>query len=128
MQNADQPDIIDALLYTGRLEATDPKDFIYGIIGMAGMQARVMTVQEWVEKRQHEVFIPIDYSADLASILSVVTWVFLMKAGLGIIAKFKAFVIEHTGSQSTYGQSLPSWVIDWRLAASLFTGCGLQTL
>jgi hypothetical protein len=83
------------LLYISLLGVTDYRDFIYAIIGITGFPVRVMTVREWIEKRQNEVFIPIDYSADLISILYVVTWVTFMKAGLGALAKFKFFDNQH---------------------------------
>jgi hypothetical protein len=75
-------------------------------------------MQEWTIARQHEVFIPIDYSANLTSILCAVTWAALMKGGIAIIAKFKAFTTQDDDNACEH--PLPSWVIDWRLAARLF--------
>lgn len=60
-----------------------------------------------------EVFIPIDYDVDYHSLLLAVTWAILMKGGLAILAKFKIF-------SDGADDKLPSWVIDWRLAAGLF--------
>lgn len=62
--------------------------------------------------RQNGVFIPIDCSvcsADLISILSTVTWATLMKCGLAVLAKFKAFPADDDG---TCEQRLPSQVTD----------------
>lgn len=117
-QNRLQPDFIETLLSTGILSVTNPRDYIYGIIGMTGFPAKAMPLQEWMMARQQEVFIPIDYSADLTAILSTVTWAALMKGGLALLAKFKAFTPDHDG---TCEQPLPSWVIDWRLSARLFS-------
>ncbi|TGO54011.1 hypothetical protein BCON_0114g00220 [Botryotinia convoluta] len=107
------PDFIEALLDTGRLQATNPKDYIYGIIGMTGFPVKPMLLHEWKSARRWELFIPIDYSMDINALLSVITWVLLMKCGLAILAKFKAFDLNNDGG-------LPSWAIDWRLAAKLF--------
>jgi len=85
---------------------------------MTEFPAKAMTVQEWTIARQHEVFIPIDYSANLTSILCAVTWAALMKGGIAIIAKFKAFTTQDDDNACEH--PLPSWVIDWRLAARLF--------
>ncbi|KAH6684081.1 hypothetical protein B0J14DRAFT_572025 [Halenospora varia] len=63
---------------------------------------------------------PIDYSADLVIFLSIVAWAVLMKGGIGLIAKFKIFAEGDENSMSSYGRPLPSWVIDWRLAARRF--------
>ncbi len=113
-----KPDFIEALLYTGVLNVTNLLDYIYGIVGMTEFPAKAMTVQEWTVARQHEVFIPIDYSANLTSILSAVTWAALMKGSLGVIAKFKVFTIHDDNNACEH--PLPSWVIDWRLATRLF--------
>lgn len=117
-QNRHQPDFIEALLDTGVLKATNPLDYIYGIIGMTKFPAKAMTIQEWTTARQHEVFIPIDYSANQTSILCAVTWAALMKCGLAVLAKFKAFPSDD--DNNACGHPLPSWVIDWRLAGRLF--------
>jgi hypothetical protein len=113
-----KPNFIDALLDTGVLNATNPLDYIYGVVGMTDFPAKAMTIQEWTMARQHEVFIPIDYSANLTSILSAVTWAALMKGGLAVLTKFKAFTPQD--DDNAYEHPLPSWVIDWRLAARLF--------
>ncbi|KAF4634357.1 hypothetical protein G7Y89_g3757 [Cudoniella acicularis] len=42
----------------------------------------------------------------------------LYTGGLAMLAKFKAFAPDDDG---TYEQALPSWVIDWRLAARVFS-------
>lgn len=115
-RKSDRPTFVDALLDTGLLDATNPRDYIYGIIGMTGYPAKPMRMQDWLAARKSEVFIPIDYTADLTSILSAVTWVILMNEGLGIVAEFKAF----SGSDDNTDRSLPSWVINWRLSARLF--------
>ncbi|TVY18242.1 Heterokaryon incompatibility protein 6, OR allele [Lachnellula arida] len=117
-KNRLQPDFIEALLDTGLLKATNPLDYIYGIIGMIKFPAKAMTIQEWTMARQHEVFIPIDYSANLTSILCAVTWAALMKGGLAVLAKFKAFTSDDDNNACEH--PLPSWVIDWRLAGRLF--------
>lgn len=115
-RKSDRPKFVDALLDTGLLDATNPRDYIYGIIGMTGYPAKPMRIQDWLTARQSEVFIPIDYTADLTSILSAVTWVILMNDGLTIVAQFKAL----SGNDDDTDHSLPSWVIDWRLSARLF--------
>jgi len=77
-----------------------------------------MSLKDWETARRNEVFIPIDYSADLNSILATVPWALLMKGGLGILAKFKVFIVgEDDVSEEN---SLPSWVINWRSISSLF--------
>lgn len=115
--NRKQPDFIETLLDTGFLNATDPRDYIYGIIGITGFPARAMTLREWRIARKSRLFIPIDYSINLASLLTAVTWVLLMKGGITILAKFKIFPV---GNIRKAHKPLPSWVIDWHLAAQSF--------
>jgi hypothetical protein len=112
-----QPDFIEALLDTGLLDATDPRDYIYGIIGMTQFPARKLSFEDWKVMRDSETFIPIDYSVDYQSLLLAVTWATLMKGGLAILAKFKVF----SSTDPEDGHESPSWIIDWRLAAQLFT-------
>jgi hypothetical protein len=82
---------IEALLGTSTLGSSNLRDYISGIVGIAGFPAKAMSIHEWTTARQHDDFIPIDYSADLASILCCYTWAMLMKGGLAVLAKFKAF-------------------------------------
>lgn len=112
-----QPDFVETLIETALLDATNPRDYIYGILGMTRCPAKPMPIQDWVMARHTEVFIPIDYDADLTMILCAVTWVVLMKGGLRALARFKVFDMDHHGA---FWGSLPSWVIDWRLSARLF--------
>jgi hypothetical protein len=112
-----RPDFIETLLDTSILGATDPRDYVYGVLGITGFPAKPMSIQTWMTARQHEVFVPIDYSAAMTSILCAVTWALLMKGGLTVIAKFKAFRMN---DNTTHEKSLPSWAIDWRLAGDLF--------
>ncbi|KAF2121681.1 heterokaryon incompatibility protein-domain-containing protein [Lophiotrema nucula] len=114
---AGQLDLIELFLHTGGLGATNPKDHIYGIVGMANMPTKAMSLDEWMTHRVQEVFIPIDYSADLVSILCAVTWATLMKGGLYVLAKFKVLTTDDQSQEPL----LPSWVIDWRLAARWFS-------
>ena len=116
-QKTNRPDFVDTLLNTGLLIATNPRDYIYGIIGMTDYPAKPMRIQDWLTARQSAVFIPIDYAADLTSIMCAVTWVLLMKDGPSILAQFKVNTQKDDGS---CGQSLPSWVIDWRISARFF--------
>ena len=117
VNKSNRPEFVDALLHTGSLDATNPRDYIYGIIGMTGYPAKAMRIQDWFTARQSELFIPIDYSADLTAIMCAVTWVLLMKDGLWVLAHFKFNTSEDNG---TGGQLLPSWVIDWPLSARFF--------
>jgi hypothetical protein len=112
------PDFVDTLLHTGILNATNPRDYIYAIIGMTAFPAKPIAFEDWVEERQYKIFLPIDYSAHLTSILVAVTWAALMRGGLGVLARFKTFSNE---TQNGCEGSLPSWVVDWRLAAELYT-------
>ena len=85
---------------------------------MTEFPAKAMSVQEWTMARQHEVFIPIDYSANLISILFAVTLAALMKDGLAVPAKFKAFTTDDDNNACKH--PITSRMIDWRLAARLF--------
>lgn len=111
-KNDNQFDIIETLLRTGILEATNARDYIYGIVGMVGVPTEPMPIQKWLKARQKKFFIPIDYLADIPSVLAVMTWFLLMKGGIILLAKFKVFPEGK--------DDLPSWVIDWPLAARLF--------
>ncbi|KAI1173327.1 hypothetical protein F4777DRAFT_558450, partial [Nemania sp. FL0916] len=104
-------------MYATTLEATNPRDYIYGILGMTKYPCKVMSLQEWMIARQEEIFIPLDYSLDLSSFLCIATWVLLMTWGPGLLIWFKAFPL---GSDSAAEQALPSWVIDWHLTTRLF--------
>lgn len=111
-----QMDFIEILLDTSSLGATNPRDHIYGILGIANFPAKPMTIKNWITARQHHVFILIDYSADMTSLLCAVTWMLLIKGGLAVLGNFKAFHSKTETCQPT----LPSWVIDWRLSGALF--------
>jgi hypothetical protein len=110
-------DIIETLLDTATLRATNPRDHIYGILGMTGFPTKPMPFHQWLTARLHEIFVPIDYSVDMTSLLCAVTWAMLMKGGLAVLAKFKVFALE---DDATCEQPLPSWVIDRRLSGRLF--------
>ncbi|KAH7405636.1 heterokaryon incompatibility protein-domain-containing protein [Phaeosphaeria sp. MPI-PUGE-AT-0046c] len=116
-QEAKPVDFVETLLITGLLQATDPKDYIYGILGLTNLPAKPMPLQTWAATRSSELCIPIDYSADLNDILTTVTWLAIMKGGLSVIAKFKSFPSRGRDISTSH---LPSWVIDWRVAAGLF--------
>ena len=60
-KTCDLPELVDVLLYTGLLNATNLRDHIYGIIGMTGFPAKPMRIRDWLTARQSELFIPIDY-------------------------------------------------------------------
>ncbi|ORY11895.1 hypothetical protein BCR34DRAFT_312208 [Clohesyomyces aquaticus] len=109
-----RPDFIETLLCTSRLGATNQRDHIYGISGMTGYPAKAMSIHDWMIAGKQEVSILIDYSASLTSILCALTWLLLMKGGLGLLTRFKAFASDDDGTSE---QPLPSWVIDWRLSA-----------
>lgn len=80
-----------------------------------------MSLKTWAAARPTDLHIPIDYAADLADILTTVTWLAVMKCGISIIAKYKsAFQRKDLESDS----HLPSWVIDWQLAARSFIHVG----
>lgn len=111
-----QMDFIETLLDTSSLGATNPRDHIYGILGITDFPAKPMTMKNWITARQYDAFLPIDYSADMTSLLCAVSWTMLMKGGLTVLAKFKAFHLKTETCQPT----LPSWVIDWWLAGALF--------
>ena len=118
-----RPDFIETLLDTSILGATNRRDYVYGIIGIAGFPVKTMPFQKWMTARQRELFIPIDYSANLISLLCAVTWNILMKCGLTVLAKFQSLTRD---DDETPEQTLPSWVIDWRLAGRLFSRKGSQ--
>lgn len=40
-----------------------------------------------------------------------------MKGGLAVLAKFKTYISDDTG---TYKERLPTWVAVWRIAARVF--------
>jgi hypothetical protein len=115
-----QPDLIDTLLHTGVLHATDIRDHIYGILGITGFSAKPISIEDWEVRRHSEVHIPIDYAAEWNAILCAITWAAIMKGGLALIAKFKVF------DKHTSDSALPSWVIDWRMTAKLTRRCSPQ--
>ncbi|KAJ4289863.1 hypothetical protein N0V90_011196 [Kalmusia sp. IMI 367209] len=115
-----QLDIIETLIETAALAASNPRDYMYGILGLTKFPARASSIQRWMRERETDIYIPIDYSADMRSILCAVTWAMLMKAGLRIIAKFKVSIQHDKPSPFVEGRQLPSWVIDWRLVGHNF--------
>lgn len=106
-------DLINTLLITGSLHATNLRDYLYAMLGITDFPSKPMSIDEWQTARQHEVFIPIDYSASLESVWTAATWAMLMIGGLAVISKFKIFGRHKNESQL----SLPSWAVDWRLTA-----------
>jgi hypothetical protein len=112
-----QPDLIDTLLDTGVLQATDVRDHVYGILGITEFPAKPISMDDWNANRQSEVCIPIDYTADWNAILCAVTWAAVMKGGIALIAKFKAF------DKHTTDSTLPSWAIDSQVTAKLTRRC-----
>ncbi|KAF2657565.1 hypothetical protein K491DRAFT_714408 [Lophiostoma macrostomum CBS 122681] len=114
-KSSQRPDFVETLLRTGTLNATNVRDYIYGIMGITGFPAKAMSINDWSQRKHDDVFIPIDYSTDVDSIKIAVSWAVIMEIGLVVLAKFKAVELQVSDD------SLPSWVIDWRLAAELFT-------
>ena len=110
----ERPYLIDTLLYTGRLESTDTRDYVYGILGLTSYPSQSMSIKEWEEARKSSLFIPVDYSSTWDAVTSAVTWVTLMTEGLALIAKFK--ILDAKEENPT----LPSWAIDWRITAQCF--------
>lgn len=109
------PDFSDTLLKTRTLLAANAVDYIYGLLDMTAFPSRAMSIADWMVSKQQEVFVPIDYSASLSQVLCTVTWAILMKGGLQFLTKFKVF----SGENDSSSPSLPSWVIDWKLAADI---------
>jgi len=109
-------ELVSTLLQTGELEATNPRNHIYAVLGMTGCPAKPVSTREWMGARQHEsdAFIPIDYSADLISILSTATWVMLMTE---YSIPLMYVLTQCTSSAGPSRDSLPSWVVDWQVAA-----------
>jgi hypothetical protein len=110
----ERPYLIDTLLYTGRLESTDTRDYVYGILGLTNYPSQSMSIKEWEKARRSSLFIPVDYSCTWDAVTSAVTWVTLMTEGLALIAKFK--ILDAKEENPT----LPSWAIDWRITARCF--------
>lgn len=108
---------IETLLHTSQLGATNPRDYVYGILGLADAPAKSMDWRTWKGDRRNETIIPIDYSMDIVSLLCVVSRILIVKYGLGALVKFKAFAVEDDDA-SEY--TTPSWVIDWSLSGRLF--------
>ncbi|KAG9190006.1 hypothetical protein G6011_08094 [Alternaria panax] len=71
--SSENSEFIEMLLETAILGATDPKDHIFGVLGMTDTPAGSTSIQDWTVARRDGIFIPIDYNADLVSILSAVT-------------------------------------------------------
>jgi hypothetical protein len=101
------------LMKTSALEASNPRDYIYAILGITVFPAKPMSVMDWVTVREFEdtPFLPIDYSADLSTILCTLTWAILMTDGLQPLVHIMP---QHKSFASTGNSSLPSWVIDYK--------------
>lgn len=111
-------DLVEILLSTGTLGATNPLDYVYGTAGITTFPMKPMPINDWVTQRPKKAFIPIDYEIeDPAILLAAVTWVMIMTMGLGVVAKFKLFDKEENPDQSLM---LPSWAINWTHASSSF--------
>ena len=116
LKKAESLDLIDTLLMTTSLAASNPRDYVYAILGMTKFPARACSIQLWMQDRAPgDVFIPVDYEADVRSILCAVTWAMLMKGGLRILAKFKFCPNENGPAHAEDEYRLPSWAIDWRM-------------
>lgn len=48
----ERPYLIDTLLYTGRLESTDTRDYVYGILSLTSYRSKPMSIKEWEEARR----------------------------------------------------------------------------
>lgn len=117
------PDLIEVLLTTSTLGATNPLDLVYGIAGITQFPMKPASIENWLDLRLHSIFVPIDYDAHINVLLSALTWAIIMHMGLGVVAKFKIFDKEEIDCKSA---SLPTWAIDWKLASLLFRRNGRQ--
>ncbi|CAI9634604.1 unnamed protein product [Alternaria burnsii] len=102
--------LIDRLLYTGRLESTDTRDYIYVILRLTSYLSLSMSIEEWDEARRSSLLIPVDYSTTW----DAVAWVTLMTEGLALLPKFK--VLDAKEENPT----LLSWAIDWHITTRCF--------
>lgn len=113
--NVDNVDLVEALLYTSNTKASNPRDYVYGLLGLSNYPAEAMSLGDWTRSVFRENYVPIDYGIDLISLNCVLSRILLNKLGLGLLAKFK--IVEQEDESKVEHDRLPSWVIDWRLTS-----------
>lgn len=106
----------ETLVDTISLEARNPRDHIYAIIGMTKFPAKPMTVNQWVKMRHNVIFMPIDYEADRTDLYVALSWIFIMVFGL----RSASWIQTVPGELAQCHQTLPSWAISWENIATIW--------
>ena len=106
MRNRSPPELVETLLDTCQLEASDPRDHIYAILGLTNTPSRSVDVQD-----NHQAtgdFVRIDYSTPIAELFTSLTMYILRRdKNLSVIECFAA----NAWHRSRVG--FPSWVVNW---------------
>ena len=110
-------DVVECLLRMHNVEATNPLDFVYGVLGITRFPSKPMSVAAWANANDRESFLPIDYSIDIEVLWCILSRVLLLQGGFNLLAKFK---VNHRIEPEGEEPKLPTWAIDWRLTAQTF--------
>lgn len=96
-------DIVNVLRRTSNGEASDPKDFVYGVLGMSSVALTPLAVGDG------SLTLPVDYRKGVVEIFEDMTRYVIERdrclSTLLLTARF---------GQTVTGTQLPSWTLDWR--------------
>ena len=105
----DYPELVDTLLETNELAATDPRDHVFAILGLTNTPSRPADTHDSIAV--DDVSVPINYSATLAEVYrSLTMYVVQRDKNLSVVEFYTGDVWDHHSNSREF----PSWVVDWR--------------
>ncbi|KXL49479.1 hypothetical protein M433DRAFT_116040 [Acidomyces richmondensis BFW] len=103
-------DLINVLRRTARSICSDPRDHIYGVIGMSNTAYGIADSINEIGPR-----ITIDYGQSVTGLFTDVAWYFIKR---DLCLQVLCLDVQYGGEVD--GQLLPSWVPDWTTLSSSF--------
>jgi hypothetical protein len=105
----DYPELVDTLLDTNELGATDPRDHVYAILGLTNTPSQPAAAHNSIVN--DKAIIPINYSATVVEVYRSLTMYIVQRdKSLSVIEFYTGNVWDHHSNSREF----PSWVVDWR--------------